>query len=125
MGEISNFQDQAAADVPVILDASDDEKVMFSAWLSQITPNARRSILFDPAKLVKVANSTHERLAVVNDQDPNTSLSFVINPVTNQIDREMISTSIRNKDKSITSKAYNLQNKLMFEVDSNQMDLSI
>lgn len=28
----------------------------------------------------------------------------------------MISTSVRNRDNSITSKAYNLQNKLMFEV---------
>lgn len=116
MSEISEVENRAATDVPVILDASDEEKVKFSTWLSQTTPNARRSTDYDPAKLVKVANSTHERLAVVNNQDPNTSLSFVINPVTNQIDREMISTSIRKKDKSISSRAYNLQNKLMFEV---------
>lgn len=86
MNEIPEMEDKVATDDPVILDASSEEKNMFANWISNGDPNGRRSMNYDPAKLVKVANSTHERLAVISDRDPNTSLSFVVNPVTNKID---------------------------------------
>jgi heterodisulfide reductase subunit C len=38
------------------------------------SPMGRRSLDYDPARLIKVANRTHERLAVVNNRDPNTAI---------------------------------------------------
>lgn len=100
---------------PVFLEASSAEKQMLADWLSNGDPNARTTRDYDPAKLVKITNNTHERLAVVNSRDPNTSFSFVLDPVTRKIGREMISTSIINRDKSVTSKIFNTNNKVMMK----------
>lgn len=113
MSEVPEMELIAETNEIVFLDADPEEKEAFSQFLTGDNPNSRLTSNYDPLKLVKISNRTYSRLAVSNKADPNTSLSFVVDPIKNQIDRAMISTSILNKDGSITSKMFSLDNRLI------------
>jgi hypothetical protein len=98
-----------------IANASEGHKDASGAWAAQETANARVSQEFNTDNLMEISNSELSRWAVVKNGDPNTSLSFVFD-AENNINRAFISTSVKNPDSSVTSKVYNLENKLMLEI---------
>ena len=98
-----------------IVEASNEYKALFSEWSNLNDANARLAREFDANNLVELRNSSLTRWAVVSNVDPSTSLSFVFDGTKN-VDNAFISTSIRNTDRSISSRIYTTENKLVMEI---------
>ena len=105
---------QEQEDQLIIVSASDEAKDLFDVWMGNSNPNARSTSLYNSRDLVQIHRSGMNRWAVPKADDPNTALSFVFDENRN-IDKAFISTSVINRDNSITSKVFSTDNKLMME----------
>lgn len=103
-----------------IVSASSEHMVLFAEWIGDNSnPNARTTRgHYSSGDLIEIRRRGVTRWAVPKMEDPNTSLSFVLDSE-NRIDNAFVSTTVINPDRSITSRILSLDNQLMVTVVHN------
>ena len=101
-----------------IVSASSEAKDLFNEWMGNSNPNARTIPQFSTRDMVQINRSGMTRYAAPKIGDPNTSISFVVDEK-GVVDMAFFSNTVINKDWSITSKIYSMDNQLMMEIVQN------
>lgn len=109
--QLDNGPEPQVPDRLEIVSASDEAKDLFSKWMGN-SPNAKTLSQYSSGDLMQIRRNGMNRYAVPKIGDPNPSLSFVFDDK-NKVDMSFISTSIVNRDRTVTSKIFTLDNKLV------------